>query len=361
MLSPGARRFHAERRRGGGRGGEKKTQFFPSPRGLPLSAPPRGSVAVLFALLLLAPLAAAHVDDARPILQRSERERTVDARMEGLVAVVDLHQSVDPLRETVRHVIDPARGRLTVEHRPDASDRESAFNATWELTRILEYRDLNADGRFQPNQDTAVRVWRLQNYRWNATPIRDVSVGGVAAKSVIWEGALGGAPTLRLEMAVAGKEFTDEGALARAQDVMLYLDVRGLPPRGVGSLYAIDGSFTFTPGATPSAALAQGNVTTGALVDAPARRALLIWGGEALLDGREQRIFATVGEPGTSPDGLPSSALRLHMPLMDSTMHFVLVSGIEYEVPAERAPGPWLALAVLLVAGVAVLSRARRG
>lgn len=318
-------------------------------------------LALILILALLAPLAGAHVEGARPVLQRAERERTVDVRMEGVTAIVDLSQKADPLRETVRHVLDPARGRFSVEHRPDASAREKAFNVTWEVARLLEYRDLNHDGRFQPDVDTPVKSWRLQNYRWTVSGPADVSVGGVPAKSIIWDGNLSGSPRLRIEVAIAGMDFVDEGARARPQDVMIYFDVRNIPQRSVGSLYAIEGSVTLPPDATLSPALAPTNVTTGALVDLGPRRALLIHGGEALLDGSEQRIPLTLDAPRTPDGGNTAAAMRLHLPITDRAMHFVLVSGVEYELPVERAPGVPFPLVALLLVGVATALRARRG
>lgn len=305
----------------------------------------------LLLVLLLAPSALAHLQGARPILQRGQRERIMEVEFEGLVANVRLLQSGEPLRQSVRHVIDPPRGVFLVEHREDASDPEDSFWARWEIVRLVEYRDLNVDGRFEPERDTPVKAWRLQHYQWRIAARQSVLVGDVTGTSIVWEGNLTGAPDLRVEAVFAGKDFTDEGAVTRPQDVLLYIDILDLPSRGVGSLYAMEALVT-VQGATQLSFHRVQDVPTAALADAPSRRAMLVWGGEALLDGREQRLDATYGAP-VEKGGNVSRALLLHIPTTDESMRLVVLSAVEYASENLRAPsaapGALVAILVLVV------------
>ena len=312
--------------------------------------------AVLLLLVLLAPLAAAHIEDARPVSQLTQIRRTIDIDVDGLDVRVTLLQNGDPLRQWVRHTLEPARGRFGVEHRIDESAEEGRFAVRWDITRIVEYRDTNRNGFFEPEIDTVAKSWPLSSYSWRLLAAdQRVSVGGVFARSTIWDANLTGAPALRLEAVTAGDDFTDEGAYTRPQDVLLYLDVLDLPPRGVGSLFAIEGAVRSPAGATARLARVEAapDVDTGALIDHDRRRALLVWGGEALLDGREQRVSAKLGEPVAAGEN-ETRSLVLSLPILDESMRFVVIDGLEYQSENKRAPLPWAAAlgAVALAAWV---------
>lgn len=314
------------------------------------------AIALVLALVVLAPLAVAHVQNARPSLQAIQVNRLVTLQPQGLVIVGHLVNPVDPLRHAIEHELDPAEGRFRVEYRLDQSDASSAFFAEWGLTRIIEYRDLNVDGRYQPSTDTAVKAWRLEHYSWRPGGVRDVKVADVDATSAIWEGNLSGGPDIRIEAVIAGKEFTDEGALVRPNDVALYIDVTDLPARATGSLYAVDGHVR-AASASRSAIYRVGEFTTAAVVDAPLRRAMLVWGGEALLDGREQAVVGTLGEPHVDGD-TQTRTFALSLPPMERSMHFVLVSGVDYGAESRRGPLEWGF--VVVACGVAALLLRRR-
>lgn len=317
----------------------------------------RRALPFLLAALVALPLAAAHVEDARPVLQPREGARVVDYQLQRPAATVELSQQGEPLRQWVRHVVDPSRGLLQVEHRVDASDAANGFAARWRLERVLEYRDLNANGFYDEATDVAVKSWRFQNYAWSATEVQAVTVAGTPGKSVVWQGNLSGAPRVRLEAVAAGNQIVDEGAVARPQDVLLYLDLTGLPPRDLNALYVIEGSVLAPRGADVRLHVAE-NLTASVVADAPGRRAVLVWGGEAVLDGREQAVPATLGEPVVEGDD-EARRLRLHVPLTDRSMRFVMVSGVEYVVEAPTpAPGP--ALAALAAATAAAAARRLR-
>lgn len=317
----------------------------------------RARVLLLLALLL-APGALAHIQGARPILQRGQTERIVDLDPDGLDLNVDLSLVDDPLRQTVVHEVSPQAGRFRVEHREDGSREEGRFYAEWQVERILEYHDANLNGRWDPTADTPIRAWRPVHYQWTLAAIQEVQVADVRAQSVVWEANLTSAPDLRLEVVAAGKDFTDEGAIVRPQDLALYLDVKGLPPRATGDLYAIEIRARVQASTALSLHVAE-ETPTALLADAPLRRALFVWGGEAALDGREQRLDATLSEERDEGNGNRSALLTLHVPPAEQEMRFVLLSGVEYAIEQKRG-APAAGLPLLFAAlGLAAL-RARR-
>lgn len=311
--------------------------------------------AALLALVLLAPLAQAHLDHERPYLQPSEPARDVDVTLSGLAADIDLLQKGDPLRHLVRHRVDP-RGTLAVEHREDASVAATAAGARWEIARLVEFKDENQNTQMDRGE-TVVRAWRLASYAWTATGPRGVQVGTTPATDVFWQGNLSGGPTMSIQVATAGTPFLDEGARVRPQDVLVYWDVQGLPPRGVGSLHAIEGAIV-----TREDAVVRedrlGNVTIGAYVDVGGRRAFLDWGGQAVVDRVEHTLRFSMDEPVVA-NGNATRAFRLTFPPMESSARLVIVSAVEYPVPTGRpTPGP-PAWAVLVALGGLALGRRR--
>lgn len=314
---------------------------------------------VLLALLLailLAPAAGAHITGARPVLQRGQFPRIVDIQPAALDLDVGLDLEGDPLRHLVGHHIEPARGLLRVEYREDASVAEPFFGE-WRFDRLVEFRDLNINGKYEPALDTAVKAWRFEHYAWRRAAIQQVQVEDVSARSIVWEGNLTGAPQIRLEAVFAGKDFTDEGIIVRPQDAAIYLDFLALPPRGVGSLYALEVRVRAHESADLTLHSAEG--TNAALLsDMPLRRGLLVWGGEALIDGVEQRVNGTLEDERTE-SGERMARLVLHIPTADREMRFVMVSGVEYASEDQRAPFPGAIATGLALLVVAMLVRRR--
>lgn len=306
-------------------------------------------VAVSLLLVLAVPTLEAHVQGARPVLQFGQYARTVtiDAGDIGLDATLTISQ--DPLRQIVKHEIDPSRGFYAVKHRTDASQAEDEMFAQWRFERLVEYRDQNVDGIFQSATDTAVRAWRFQHYRWERGPIQRAQVADVVGSDIVWEGNLTGGPDLRVEVVVAGKDFSDEGATVRPQDIVMYIDFKDMPERGLGSLYAIEATVTVPAAATLSLYEAE-NTSTALMADLGERRAVLVWGGAAVLDGREQSVDATIEDDRVGKDGNRTARLVLHLPTVDSSMRFVMVSGVEYLTEDRRAPVSWALVLVALVA-----------
>lgn len=311
--------------------------------------------ALAFALaLVLTPSSHAHLDRERPYLQTSEPTRDVDVTMSGLAADIDLMQKGDPLRHLVRHRIDP-RGALSVEHREDASVGATAGGARWEITRLVEYKDENQNTRMDAGE-TVVRAWRLGSYAWTATGPRAVQVGTTPAMDVFWEGNLTGGPRMTLEVTTAGVPFLDEGVRVRPQDVALYWDIQALPERGVGNLHAIEGAIVAREGAVVTEDR-FGNVTVGVYVDVAGRRAFLDWGGQAVVDRVDHTLAFTMDAP-VVKDGNATRTFRLSFPSMESSARLVLVSAVEYPVPAERpTPASPVALVVLVLVTVALVAR----
>lgn len=326
-----------------------------------LSALPSRRVAVAMLLaLLLVPLADAHLAGSRPIVQRFQFQRLPDIQpIDGTELVVDLvlssdqqGQVRDPLRHLVSHRMDPATGLLRVEYREDASLRDEAFYAQWRLERLVEYKDMNFNGKFERASDVVVRAWRFEHFDWKRFDIQNVMLEDVQGSSTIWQGNLTGAPSMRLQVAFAGKDFADEGAVVRAQDVILYFDITNIPPRGVGSLYALEFEVTVQPG-TVLGFHTVNETHTALIADAELRRALLVWGGEAYLDGREQRVAATIEDERIDDLGNKTARLVLHLPTVDRSMRFVMVSGLEYGFETLRSPiplAPWVAAAAIAMA-----------
>ena len=310
-------------------------------------------LALLGAALLALPTALAHLEFARPSLQAGEPPRAVQMTLQGTAAEVALTDSFDPLRNWVLHDVDPAKGLVRAEHRRDPPRAEEAFVARAELARLVEYRDLNADGRFSTGVDTALRSWRFSSQPWKATPVQNATVGGARGKAVTWTSNLTGAPSFEMTLAAAGLEVTDEGARARPQDVLLYLDALEVPPRGVGALHVLEGAVTAPEGSVLREVDTPDNETVGFYVEGDGRRYYFLWGGQGAVDGREQPLGFTHGEP-TVGDGNATWEFRLHLPTMDRSLHLVVVSGIEYAPSTARTPGP-AAWAILAAAGAALL------
>lgn len=305
--------------------------------------------------LLAPPLAAAHVAFERPSLQRTEPLRTLQVDLVGpSAATFSLQQSAEPLRHAVRHDLD-ARGSFRVEHRADLSRPPDFFLET-RLDRVLEYKDLNTDGRYTPDVDTPVRSWRFNVQPWRSSVVQNVTLAQVAGKSVTWQA--NGTPHFDLVAAATGRQVEDEGALARPQDVLLYLDLSGFPPRGVGNLHALEGSFRAPAGATLQDVLGPANETVGVYAEKDGRRGFFLWGGQATLDGKEQAIAFTRSTGATERDNATWS-FRLHFPTTDRTAHLVLVNAIEYE-EVERRSGNETLLVLVPGAVLAALALRRR-
>jgi hypothetical protein len=312
------------------------------------------------AALLLLPAASGHLAFTRPSIQPGEGQRLVDVAVKGSAATVDLLDRTDPLRHAVRHEVDPARGLVRVEHRADPPDAGDAFSMRLTLTRFLEYRDVNADGRYAPGVDVALRPWPFAAQPWKTSPVQNVTVGGAPSRSVSWNANATGAPHLDLAVAATGFDVTDEGARARPQDVLLYLDLKDLPARGTGNLHVLEMTLAAPPGSALAPVLSPENQTVGVRVDHDGRRAFLLWGGQATVDGREQ-LLAFSQEPAQGDGADATWLVRLHFPLMDRGAHVVLVSGVEYETPVARTPGleTWALVAVACGLAAARVGRRR--
>lgn len=319
----------------------------------------RAAAFVLLFLLIGAPFVDAHIQGSRPVLQRGQRERIVGLDPGPLDIRVDLSLDGDPLRQSIAHVLDPPRGTFTLEHREDASVAGGRFTAEWRFERLVEYRDANVNGRFEPNTDTAIKAWRFQHYQWTRGEPQTVQVADVRGNSIVWEANLTSAPHIRLEVVIAGQDFTDEGAIVRPQDIAMYLDLTDMPPRGLGSLYALEATVK-VQSSTRLSLYQSDNTSTALLADQPDRRALLLWGGEALLDGAEQRTDATLEDERVGDDGMRTAKLVLHLQTVDRSMSFVMVSGIEYLTENRRASAPAPLFIACAVAALALVL-GRRG
>lgn len=315
------------------------------------------TLAALGALaLILLPLAAAHLQGARPVFQGIERNRIVDLRPDGVRLQADLSLTGDPLRHFVSHEVDPPAGDFRLEYRPDGSDAETAFATLWHVARLIEYRDANTNGRFDTGIDTPAKLWRFSAYEWSEGFVQRVQVGGVDGSSILWQGNITGGPQIRLEVAVAGREFDDEGVRVRPQDVAIYLDFLELPTRGIGHLYAFEWEVT-VPATARLAFHTVEETPTALLALADLQTAIFLWGGEALVDGIETRYNATLEGEATT-DGRTTARLVLHLPTADESLRFAFVSAIEYGSETRRQPLPW-GLALVATAAVALAWRRR--
>jgi len=280
----------------------------------------------------------------------------VETSRDGTLASVNLFLDSDPLVNLVRFRVDPAHGLFESEFRRDDSDASAAFRTRVTLTRFLEYRDLNADLHFENGSDMVVHSWRLDAYKWETTPWRAVFIGGQQAQDTAWAANASGAPDLKFELGAAGLAFTDEGARVRQQDVVVYVDMKNFPPRGVGNLYAIEGTISSTPGASPSVhVVTDANGTklpVALLVTTPDRLGFFDWGGQATLDKVEQNLNVSLF---SGSDASGDSSFVVEFPRFDKTARMVLVSGVEYRLPDKRSPEAGVA-AILATLGVLSLA-----
>ena len=319
-------------------------------------------LAAVFALALTPALVQGHLPHDRPHIELQEFQRNARVNLDGLQARYDLQLAADPFQDLVRYDIDPhAAGAIRSEFRRQPSEAPTAFVTTWSLGRFIEFRDLNANGIYEPTVDTVIHAWPFASYAWavegpTAVNYTSPSSSGAAVPSqdIIWQGTITGGPTLHLETDSAGDLFTDEGARVLPQDMILYLDVGNIPPRGLGDLFAFDGTVNVSNQGSVAFDRIDANTTAGLVARIPDRLAAFDWGAQASLDRVEQTIKVTIGDP--APDG--SRAMRLHFPLFDHSLHMVIVVAVEYVNPAKRgtdAVGPGL-----LLATVALLALSRR-
>ncbi|HEX2021106.1 MAG TPA: hypothetical protein VHH36_00210 [Candidatus Thermoplasmatota archaeon] len=318
---------------------------------------------VLLALVLVvgaaAPLAQAHLPFERPYVQAGEGARTVNVTVDGPRARFEMTQDDDPLLDLVRHEMDLARGIVRVEHRRDPPSAGDAIFAEWRLARVVEYRDANRNFLFDAG-DTVARAWRPASYAWNVTGPAPARVGDLTVQLVTWNGSAPTGPAIRFQAAAAGRDFTDEGARVRPQDVALYLQMDGFSGRGVGNLYALEAQVVAREGSSAVEETSP-NGTFGLHVDLGGRRAYLVWGAQATLDGAETDVAFTLGEA-TVADGNVTWPAIWHFPLFDRSARMVMVSAVEYPLPTER-PSPGMeaglvgALGALLLAGLARKAR----
>lgn len=306
--------------------------------------------ALALLLTILVPVVAAHVQYDRPSIQEKEDDRAVHPKLVGANLTFELLDKGDTVSHYVRHVVDPKRGVVSAEHRPQTSATDEAFVARWTLHRIFEYRDQNVDGAYSPGSDTVLRGWELKGYAWNATAPVSVRIGGVQGQYVRFLGNSTGGPALRIETVAAGRAYVDEGATVRPQDVILFLDATAFPRRLTGNLHAIEGSVEVPQGATLRVHEAE-NATVALLLETDGRLAILDVGGEGTIDGREQPLRLSVEAP---RDG--RATFRIDLPLLESSARLVMVSGIEYRKEDLReSPGDSAARAALALVAAALL------
>lgn len=311
---------------------------------------------LVLALLLLAPLAVAHVPHARGSIQYSEGERSVSIEKSGTAAFVNLTLVADIERDPVMHVIDPAQGLVLASYRPSPPEADARYEQRWSIERILEYHDANADGRYEPGLDGQIRSWRLSSYQWTGPVVSDATIARTAVRDIAWTGQLQGAPNVTLEAVAAGKPLSDEGANARSQDVLLYLTFSAFPKRNVGALYVLESTIATRGNATLVEERTK-NLTTDVALTQGSRRGFLDWGGSAIVDGAEASALVFVGEPQEDGDDV-ARALRLDFPRLDRSLRLVVVSAVEYATPA-RSPDLTAPLVALVLVGVALSRRAR--
>ena len=279
-------------------------------------------------LILALPLGAAHLAHERPHIQSvNEPARTVQPTIDGPRGGYDLELTRDPFQDLVRHTFDARTGTLHAEYRPQPSAVAEAFWTNWSMGRILEYRDINSNGLFEPKVDTVIHAWPFSGYTWNATGPRAVTIAGVAAQDLAWNGTAANGPAVQVEIDAAGATFTD----------------------------AIEGSVSSVAGASIDPDRVDENTTAGLVARVPQRLAGFDWGAQATLDRVEQNITVTFEAPaGTDA----ARALRFHFPLFDHTLHMVFVSAIEYTQPAKR--GADGVAPVVLVGAAIIIAFARR-
>lgn len=308
---------------------------------------PVRAVAFALVLLLAAQTALAHIDNPPPRLQPFQTARTPDVTLNGTRANFDLLLASDPLRHLVRHTVDPAAGLFVSEYRFAPPDAAGAFRLVVEIERLIEYRDVNEDLRYDPLVDVLVRSWRLDAGTWRAGNVQDALYGRASAKTVEWRGNLSAGPSLTVLAAAAGAAVLDEGARALPQDILLYVDIENFPPRGTGHVYALDGTVRTSPIIGAHEDVAAVNVTTSISMREERNMAFLQWGGEAVLDGRESVIEATLGP---LVDG--EQSFRIHFPVIDRSVRLVMVAGVEYVVEprgTDAPAAPWALLALVAV------------
>lgn len=315
---------------------------------------PLSFVVVVLALALAPALSSAHVDRTWPSIQSNQPLREVDLQLSGTRATMVMSLAQDPARHGIVLEIDPA-ALWRAEYRVDPPDPATAFGVAFGWTRLVEYKDLNDDGKLSPGSDTIVRGWRLDAYRWNVSPITTAFVDQLEVQTMTWTGTIATGPTLKLQIAVAGRDFSDEGARARPQDVLLYLDVQGLPKRGTGNLHAFEGTMVFPAGANFGVYRTQG-VDSAFMVELPRRQAHFVWGGSAVLDGREQAVNGTIDDPERGDDRW-TSAWRLDMPITERAMRFVITFGVEYNLENKRAPDAGVLGVVASLVAVGLVAR----
>lgn len=320
----------------------------------------RKLAAAIAAALLLLPVAAAHLDRERPHVQQSEARRDLTFTSTGTTGRIDLAFTLDRLRDSITHVVDPTKGVYDTQYRVDPSDASTAFSTRWTWVQFVEYRDANADGTFQPGVDPVVHSWKPSAYAWNVTPPRTVTIAGQTAKDMAWNGTIAGGPHIDIEIASLGVATIDEGARIRPQDYILYLDMNDYPPRQVGSLYALEWLITPPKDVTigfDEVTINNETIRVGARVENAERLAFLDWGAQATLDGEEAFLNATLSQP----DANGNRSMYLNFPRFDTTLHMVWVVGVEYVTPLQRgtpAVGPLTVfLSVILV--VCLTSRKR--
>lgn len=315
-------------------------------------------VALAFALLLALPTAMAHIPHNRDSVQSIENARAVIAKLNGTVANVDMLDTLDRTRNLVTYDIAPGRMAIDAEVRQDApiADR-NVLHARFELARIVLFHDINQDGAFEPATDGVLKSWRFSNYQWRATDVRLVGLGTLTGvNDVLWNGTLGGAPNVTLEMAAPGRDVTDEGARARPQDLILYLTVPNLPARPAGSLYAIEGALVTAPGAAVAEERLD-NTTLAVHADVEGRRAYLDWGGSVQNERGEGNLTFAMDPPDTV-GGQTTRPMRWTLPLTDKGFRIVLVAAVEYTLPNARGtPDAALPLAAGAIALVALARR----
>lgn len=323
---------------------------------------------LLTLLVATAPLALAGEDDSDEDDRddRSEGERSVRVEATGTSAVIKLKREAGGVEDSVKIAYDAAEGVMKIAHESENATAETESSLKVEFREVVEYRDANANGAFDPKVDEVVARYRVdEDLEWRLTgPLDVTSDAGAAGQRLVGTGAFPAGGALAFTMSVFGDFTAVNGTSLAPTDAKIDIVLTDFPYRENGTAAALLLKVEREAKAESAHDGDDDDAVTGVRATAGGITAYFTWAEEALVDGVTLPVRTTVVESEAESDSEGSEVeekFYFSYPRGASVVHDPVLGLQSAETkPAARVPAPAAALLVAAVAGAALLASARR-
>lgn len=255
--------------------------------------------------------------------------------------------------DSIRVTWDPATATLAYDYRTDEASRGSGFEFRVVLDRLVEYRDVGKDLRFDPGEDEEVRAYRPSTFTWDASRPVTTFVGANPVEYVVANGTFGARSRFSIEFAASGRVHDLAQGVLHPQDVKLFWSFSRFPFLAPDTAMALVARVEVPEGGVWREERSVDDVLAGVLVSREDALAFFDWAPTATsnstTDVPSPKLVGGSLSRGSVAGGVESRELVLSYPRADFLLSHDPTLGFEY-APAERPPFlPWK---WFLVAGV---------